>query len=126
MPLAARITDMHTCPVHGGGPVVVGETSVLIGYMPAARVGDKMICPPAVDVIQAGEASVIIGNMPAARIGDPTAHGGVLAMGCPTVIIGSSPQAATIRTDKPFCEECEKAKREKEERERQKKAAQGE
>lgn len=44
MPPAARITDMHTCPVptHVGGPVVVGELTVLIGYMPATREGDKL------------------------------------------------------------------------------------
>jgi uncharacterized Zn-binding protein involved in type VI secretion len=112
MPPAARITDMHTCPAHGGGPVVVGDASVLIGYMPAARVGDQLICPPVVDVIRAGEPSVIIGHKDAARIGDPTAHGGIVAMGCPSVIIGSSPQAQVLRTDKPFCEECEKARQE--------------
>lgn len=114
MPPAARITDGHTCPLHGGGPVVVGDASVLIGYKPAARVGDQLICPPVVDVIRAGEPSVIIGHKDAARIGDPTAHGGVVAMGCPSVIIGSSPQAQVLRTDKPFCEECEKARQEQE------------
>jgi uncharacterized Zn-binding protein involved in type VI secretion len=114
MPPAARITDAHTCPVHGGGPVITGEGTVFIGYMPAARVGDTLVCPPAVDVIRAGEPSVIIGYKDAARIGDPTTHNGVIAMGCPSVIIGSSPQAQVLRTDKPFCEECEKAKQEQE------------
>jgi uncharacterized Zn-binding protein involved in type VI secretion len=119
MPFAARITDMHTCPAHGGGPVVGGDASVLIGYMPAARVGDTMICPPAVDVIQVGEPSVIIGHKDAARVGDATAHGGMLAMGCPSVIIGSSPQAQVLRTDKPFCEECEKARQAREKKQRE-------
>ena len=44
----------------------------------------------------------------AARLGDPTVHGGKLVAGCPTVIIGSSNQAETLKTDKPFCEECER------------------
>jgi hypothetical protein len=44
--------------------------------------------PP--DVIAKGSATVIIGNMPAARIGDNTAHGGVIVLGCPTVLIGDA------------------------------------
>ena len=109
MPAAARITDMHTCPTHGGGPVLSGCMTVIIGYVPAARVGDKLICPPAVDSILQGDPTVIIGNKAAARIGDPTTHGGVVAMGCPTVVIGASPQV--MRTDKPICEECEAKKK---------------
>jgi uncharacterized Zn-binding protein involved in type VI secretion len=115
MPPAARITDMHTCPAHGGGPVSAGEPTVIIGNMPAARVGDTLVCPPAPDVIAKGEPSVIIGHKDAARLGDPTAHGGRVAVGCPTVIIGSSPQAQTLRSNKPFCEECEREKKRQEE-----------
>jgi hypothetical protein len=63
---------------------------------------------------------VIIGHKDAARLGDPTNHGGVLVMGCPTVIIGSSPQAQSLRTNEPFCAECERAKKEQEARERRK------
>src|SRR6185312_8367178 len=69
MPLAARITDMHTCPKvepgpvpHVGGPTVSGEPTVLIGFMPAARVGDTLVCVGPPDSIKAGEPSVIIGN----------------------------------------------------------------
>jgi uncharacterized Zn-binding protein involved in type VI secretion len=105
MPAAARITDLHTCPVHAGGPVLSGCLTVIIGYSPAARVGDKAVCAPAPDSIAMGDPTVIIGNKAAARMGDPTVHGGVIAVGCPTVIIGSSPQV--IKTDKPLCEECE-------------------
>jgi hypothetical protein len=89
---------------------------VLIGYQPAARVGDSLLCvgPGATDSISQGESTVLIGSKPAARLGDPTSHGGVLAAGCPTVIIGSSAQAQTIqiaaRDGTPFCEECEKLK----------------
>ena len=116
MPPAARITDLHTCPVptHVGGPVVVGEPTVLIGYMPAARVGDQLICAPGPDVVAQGENTVLIGSSPAARLGDPTVHGGKIVVGCPTVLIGSQAQVATLKTDKPFCEECERKRRARE------------
>ena len=111
MPPAARITDSHACPIHGGGPIVPpGEPTVLIGYLPAARVTDLAVCPPVVDMIRQGESSVLIGNLPAARIGDPMVHGGVIVQGCPTVLIGSTAQTFALQTDKPFCEECEKTK----------------
>lgn len=94
MPPAARITDNHTCPkveppAHVGGPVIYGETTVLIGFQPAARVGDPLKCIPATDVIAKGEPSVLIGNRDAARIGDKTEHGGVIVQGCFSVLIGS-------------------------------------
>ena len=64
---AARVGDMHTCPMvtvlvpHVGGPIATGSATVLIGGMPAARVGDVVTC-----------------------VGPPDA----VAMGCPTVLIG--------------------------------------
>jgi uncharacterized Zn-binding protein involved in type VI secretion len=95
MSLAARITDMHTCPLsdgpkpHVGGPILPpGSPMVLIGGMPAARVGDMATCAGPPDTILAGSGTVLIGGMPAARMGDATAHGGVIVAGCPTVIIG--------------------------------------
>jgi uncharacterized Zn-binding protein involved in type VI secretion len=97
MPPAARLTDMHTCPMvtgpvpHVGGPISgPGCPTVLIGFLPAARVGDMAVCVGPPDVIAKGSATVIIGNMPAARIGDQTAHGGVIVLGCPTVLIGDA------------------------------------
>jgi len=113
MPPAARITDLHTCPLpyHVGGPVIVGEPTVIIGYMPAARVGDQLVCAVGPDSVAKGEDTVLIGNSPAARIGDPTSHGGKIVVGCPTVIIGSVAQVATLKTDRPFCEECERKRR---------------
>jgi uncharacterized Zn-binding protein involved in type VI secretion len=123
MPPAARISDMHTCPKiepgpvpHVGGPVAVGEPTVLIGFMPAARVGDKAVCIGPPDAVMQGESSVQIGNKDAARMGDPMEHGGVIVAGCPTVLIGSSAQAETLRTDQPFCEECERQRQERERR----------
>lgn len=96
MPPAARITDMHTCPMvnpgpvpHVGGPILPpGSPSVLIGGMPAARVGDMAVCTGPPDTIIQGSGTVLISGMPAARMGDATAHGGVIVAGCPTVIIG--------------------------------------
>jgi len=35
-----------------------------------------------------GSVGVLLGGMPAARMGDPTAHGGMIAIGLPTVLIG--------------------------------------
>ncbi len=97
MPPAARISDMHTCPMaspatppipHVGGPIIKGQPTVLIGFMPSARVGDTLTCVGPPDVILKGSMSVLIGYMPAARMGDNTVHGGMIVAGCPTVMIG--------------------------------------
>ncbi len=95
MPPAARLTDMHTCPMvdgivpHVGGPIVApGEPTVLIGFLPAARVTDQAICVGPPDMIAMGSPTVLIGGLMAARLGDPTEHGGVIVLGEPTVIIG--------------------------------------
>jgi len=74
---------------HVGGPVSgPGQPNVLIGGLPAARVGDMLVCVGPPDTIVMGSATVLIGGMPAARMGDTTAHGGSIVLGCPTVIIG--------------------------------------
>lgn len=95
MPFAARAGDMHVCPMvtgvvpHVGGPVLPpGCPTVLIGSMPAARMGDMCTCVGPPDVIAKGSATVLIGSMPAARMGDMTAHGGSIILGCFTVMIG--------------------------------------
>jgi len=92
---AARVTDMHVCPMvtgvvpHVGGPILPpGCPTVLIGKLPAARVGDMAVCVGPPDVIILGSMTVLIGKMPAARLGSTTAHGGSVVMGCPTVLIG--------------------------------------
>jgi uncharacterized Zn-binding protein involved in type VI secretion len=86
---------MHICPMvngtvpHVGGPVLPpGSATVLIGGLPAARTGDLCVCTGPPDSIVQGSSSVLIGGMPAARMGDTTAHGGVIIIGCFTVIIG--------------------------------------
>jgi uncharacterized Zn-binding protein involved in type VI secretion len=95
MAFAARVSDMHVCPVvtgtvpHVGGPILPpGEPTVLIGGIPAARVSDQCVCVGPIDVIIQGSATVLIGGMPAARMGDATTHGGIIVGFCPTVIIG--------------------------------------
>ena len=85
---------MHVCPLvtgivpHVGGPISMGCPTVMIGFMPAARVGDLAICVGPPDVIAMGSFTVMIGGMQAARIGDLTAHGGTIVLGFPTVMIG--------------------------------------
>jgi uncharacterized Zn-binding protein involved in type VI secretion len=85
---AARLTDMHTCTQHKGGPIAAGYQTVLIDKMPAAREGDAVACEGPPDAIAMGSATVLIGGVKAARVGDATAHGGVIAAGCATVFIG--------------------------------------
>lgn len=92
---AARISDMHVCPMftgpvpHVGGPILPpGAVTTLIGGLPAARVSDMAVCVGPPDVIAVGSVTVLIGKLPAARMGDQTAHGGAIVLGCPTVLIG--------------------------------------
>ena len=86
---------MHVCPMvtgvvpHVGGPILpAGEPMVLIGGMPAARLGDMATCVGPPDSIIVGSGTVLIGGMPAARLGDSTAHGGTIVLGEFTVLIG--------------------------------------
>src|SRR5262245_2335945 len=92
---AARVGDMHTCPMftgpvpHVGGPILPpGAPTVLIAKMPAARATDLCTCVGPPDTIAKGSATVLICKMPAARLGDTTAHGGTVILGAPAVLIG--------------------------------------
>jgi uncharacterized Zn-binding protein involved in type VI secretion len=92
---AARVTDLHVCPMvtvlvpHVGGPILPpGCPTVLIGKLPAARISDMATCVGPPDVIVMGSFTVLIGSLPAARTLDTTAHGGTIVMGLPTVLIG--------------------------------------
>jgi len=65
---AARVGDMHVCPMvtgvvpHVGGPIMPpGSPTVLIGNMPAARVGDMATCTGPPDSIIVGCMTVLIG-----------------------------------------------------------------
>lgn len=97
---AARMGDMTA---HGGA-IVKGEPTVLIGGLPAARVGDMHTCPmvnPGVPppphvggpIMPPGCPTVLIGGLPAACVGDMATCAGppdtILPPGCPTVLIGS-------------------------------------
>lgn len=102
---AARMTDMHVCPMfdgpkpHVGGPIILGNPTVIIGGMMAACVGDMVTCVGPPDSIAIGSPTVMIGNKMAARMGDMTAHGGVITVGCPTVLIGVAGTPAPATTD---------------------------
>src|SRR5437016_4501458 len=92
---AARVGDMHVCPMvtgvvpHVGGPILPpGGIPVLTGGMPQARVTDMCVCVGPPDVIVLGSFTVFVVGLPAARLGDMTAHGGAIVMGLPTVLIG--------------------------------------
>lgn len=97
---AARIGDMHVCPMvtpgvppvpHVGGPITgPGVPTVLIGNMPTATMGDMCTCVGPPDTIAIGSAGVLIGGKPAARMGDQCMHGGSIVIGMPTVLIGES------------------------------------
>ena len=98
MPPAARVTDMHVCPMvtpglppipHVGGPILPPAAMfVIVGGMPQARVTDMCVCVGPPDVIVLGSFTVFVNGLPAARLGDMTAHGGTIVMGMPTVLIG--------------------------------------
>ncbi|MCP4142899.1 MAG: type VI secretion protein [Chloroflexi bacterium] len=67
---AARVTDMHACPMvtpgvppvpHVGGPISgPGSPTVLIGGLPAARMGDMCVCTGPPDSIVKGLPTVMI------------------------------------------------------------------
>lgn len=90
----ARISAMHVCPMvtgvvpHVGGLIALGYPTVLVGNMPAARIGDMVTCVGPPDSIIMGSATVVIGGSPAARLGDSCAHGGTNVIGMPTVLTG--------------------------------------
>ncbi len=94
---AARTTDMHVCPMvtgvvpHVGGPILPPcAPTVLTGKLPQARVTDLATCVGPPDVIVKGSMGVMVGGLPAARMFDMTAHGGMIMLGCFTVLIGDS------------------------------------
>lgn len=95
---AARITDMHVCPMvtpglppipHVGGPIVSpGAPTVLVAMMPAATIGSMCVCVGPPDSVILGSFTVLMCSKPTARMGDSTAHGGTIVLGAPTVLVG--------------------------------------
>jgi uncharacterized Zn-binding protein involved in type VI secretion len=95
VPPAARVTDMHVCPMvtvlvpHVGGPILPPcSINVITGFLPQARITDLCVCVGPPDVIVKGSLTVLVNGLQAARMGDITAHGGTIAIGYPTVLIG--------------------------------------
>lgn len=92
---AARITDMHVCPMvtgivpHVGGPILSpAAPTVLIGMLPAAGMGSMATCVGPPDSIVKGSATVMVSNKPLSRLGDSCSHGGAIILGCVTVLVG--------------------------------------
>ncbi|HVT97297.1 MAG TPA: PAAR domain-containing protein [Acidobacteriaceae bacterium] len=91
---ACTITSMTA----HGGVVVVGFPTVLIGGMPASRIGDMHVCPMVTVLVPhvggpfiLGSPTVIVGGMPQSRVTDMLVCVGppdVAVMGCPTVLVG--------------------------------------
>lgn len=106
---AARTGDLHVCPMvtgiipHVGGPVIAMQMKVFAGGMPAARMGDVAVCVGPPDSIVKGAFPVPIEMKPAARQTDQTAHGGVIALGCPTVEIGLAGTTGNPRVGTALC-----------------------
>lgn len=107
---------MHTCPMvtpgtppvpHVGGPIMppgaMAGQPVLIGGQPAARMGDLCTCVGPPDPIVIGAFPVPIGGKPAARMSDQTAHGGVIVLGLPTVLIGLAGTAGNVFVGNQMC-----------------------
>lgn len=117
---AARLMDMHICPMvtpglppipHVGGPITgPGCPTVMIGGMPAAVMGDLCVCVGPPDTIVLGSTGVMIGGKPAARMGDQCAHGGAIAVGCPTVLIGETSSGGAAGTGAEIATRAVKAK----------------
>ena len=95
---AAQLTSYHSCPLfnpgkppppHVGGPVVSPSApTVLISGMPPVGPGSMAICQGPPDNVIIGSATVLAGGIPVSRINDSTAHGGLIVVGAPTVIVG--------------------------------------
>ena len=92
-----RLSDLTICnlciptpagPVPGPSPIMPPcAPTVLVGCLPAARVGDMHIgIGP--HPIALGSFTVMIQKMPAARIGDIHGCGGAITVGLPTVLTG--------------------------------------
>ena len=94
---AARASDMHVCmmvnpgpvPVpHIGGPLLPMPSTVLVGNLPSAGIGQPGVCVGPPDAVPMGSTTVFIGGRPALRMADTAGHGGKIVMGWPTVMIG--------------------------------------
>lgn len=99
----ATLGSMHVCPMttgptpHVGGPVTgPGTPNILVNGKPAAIMGDMCVCVGPPDVIVQGAPNVFFNGVPVACVGDMTAHGGVITVGEPNVIVGSATPAPSV------------------------------
>ena len=91
---AARLGD----PTVHGGTIVVGLPTVLIGDMPASRIGDMHVCPMVTVLVPhvggplvLGSFTVLVGGPPQSRVTDMLVCVGppdMVANGCDTVLVG--------------------------------------
>ena len=91
---ACRISDSTA----HGGIVVLGFPTVLIGYLPASRIGDMHTCPMTTGPVPhvggpfiLGSPTVLVGMMPQSRVTDQLVCVGppdVALKGEPTVLVG--------------------------------------
>lgn len=82
----ALLGHAHTCPVHGGGPVLdPGQVLVRFNGIPVAVEGGLCACPGAPDPMVKGSSTVRINGRGVMRVGDQTAHGGRIVVGAPTL-----------------------------------------
>ena len=90
----AHLGCYHECPdkygkkPHVGGRIVEGASSVAVGGIPVARVGDKVACRHCMDCLLEGVPSIRIEGQPVTRVGSMTTHAGKIVEGNPTVIVG--------------------------------------
>ncbi len=97
---SARLGDWHICPAmtgpvpHVGGPILALQFTVLASGAPAARRNDLAVCVGPLCAVTLGAFTVKIVGKPAARMTDKTAHGGMIVMGAPLVMIGEAPSPA--------------------------------
>src|SRR5580658_9457238 len=81
-----------------GGVVMVGFPQVLIGMMPASRIGDMHVCPMVTVLVPhvggpfvMGSPTVLVGMMPQSRVTDQLVCVGppdICVMGAETVLVG--------------------------------------
>jgi len=100
---AARVTDMHVCPMatgvvpHLGGPIIPPNSlNVQTNDLFQARATDKASCVGPIDFIVVGSSTVFVNDLMAARTADQTMHGGLIGPGSINVLIGGPPGGATL------------------------------
>jgi uncharacterized Zn-binding protein involved in type VI secretion len=104
---AARIGDLHTCPMvtgvvpHVGGPFITGSFTVLVGSMPQAKVGDMLVCVGPPDTLIMGAPTVQVGMAGAGGGGFGSAMAGMTALAGQPPAPAAAPDSATseMQTD---------------------------